>query len=175
MIGDEASSTQPDQHDLQETMRAQLTSRVVDPTVVGLFTLLVGVVAAGRPSFSADEAATISASTRSLRDLDRLVTSVDAVHAAYYVLMHGWFQVAPHTEAWSRVPSCLACGGAAAGVVVLGKLLADRPTGLASGFLFAVLPGPHGLPSKHARSLSRRWPRCGSPSSLCSPRAVTPR
>jgi mannosyltransferase len=121
-------------------MRALLTARVVDPAIVGLFTFVVGIFAVGRPSFWADEAATISASTRSLPDLARLVTSVDAVHGAYYVLMHGWFQVAPHTEAWSRVPSCLACAAAAAGVVVLGKSLADRPTGLASGLLFAVLP-----------------------------------
>jgi len=69
-----------------------------------------------------------------------LISSVDAVHATYYLLMHGWFQLAPHTEAWSRIPSCLACGGAAAGVVVLTKLLADRPTALVAGVIFAVLP-----------------------------------
>jgi mannosyltransferase len=101
---------------------------------------LIGIVGVGRPSFWADEAATISASTRSLPDLARLVTSVDAVHAAYYVLMHAWFQIVPPTEVWSRVPSCLACGGAAAGVVVLAKMLADRPTALAAGAFFAVLP-----------------------------------
>ncbi|MCW2685326.1 MAG: putative rane protein [Mycobacterium sp.] len=94
----------------------------------------------GRPSFWGDEAATISASTRSLPDLARLVSSVDAVHASYYLLMHGWFELAPPTESWSRVPGCLACGGAAAGVVVLTRLLADRPTALLAGVIFAVLP-----------------------------------
>jgi mannosyltransferase len=65
---------------------------------------------------------------------------VDAVHATYYVLMHGWFQVVPHTEAWARIPGVLACGGVAAGTVVVSKLLADRPTALIAGVIVAVLP-----------------------------------
>ena len=113
---------------------------MTDPLLVGLLGAIVGAIAVGTPSFWGDEAATISASTRSLPDLGRLVSSVDLVHAVYYVMMHGWFLVVPPTEAWSRIPSCLACGGAAAGVVVLTKLLADRPTALLAGVIFAVLP-----------------------------------
>jgi mannosyltransferase len=114
--------------------------RLTDPLCVGLLAVVVGAIAVGRPSFWGDEAATISASTRSLPDLARLVSSVDAVHATYYLLMHGWFQLVPHTEAWARIPSVLACGGTAAGMVVLTKLLADRPTALIAGVIFAVLP-----------------------------------
>jgi mannosyltransferase len=115
-------------------------SRFVDPLWVGLLAGVVGAIAVGRPSFWGDEAATISASTRSLPELARMLSSVDAVHAAYYLLMHGWFQLAPHTEAWARIPSVLACGGTAAGMVVLTKLLADRPTALIAGVVVAVLP-----------------------------------
>ena len=51
----------------------------------------------------------------------------------YYLLMHGWFTIFPPTEFWSRVPSGLAIGGAAAGVVVLGKHFSSRTVAVASG------------------------------------------
>ncbi len=69
-----------------------------------------------------------------------MLGNVDAVHGLYYVLMHGWFQVFPPTEFWSRAPSGLAVGGAAAGVVVLGKQLSSRTVAAASGVVFAILP-----------------------------------
>ena len=47
-----------------------------------------------------------------------MLGNVDAVHGLYYVLMHGWFQIFPTTEFWSRAPSGLAVGGAGAFVVV---------------------------------------------------------
>jgi mannosyltransferase len=54
--------------------------------------------------------------------------------------MHGWFQVFPPTEFWSRAPSGLAVGGAAAGVVVLGKQFSARAAAVASGVFCAILP-----------------------------------
>lgn len=96
---------------------------------------------AGRPSFWYDEAATISASySRPLDALWQMLGDVDAVHGLYYVLMHGWFTVAPPTEFWSRVPSGLAVGVAAAGVVVLGRQLSSRGVGLTAGVVCAILP-----------------------------------
>lgn len=96
---------------------------------------------AGRPSFWYDEAATISASySRSLHQLWQMLADVDAVHGLYYLLMHGWFAVFPPTEFWSRVPSGLAVGAAAAGVVVLGRQLSSRTVGLAAGVVCAILP-----------------------------------
>lgn len=96
---------------------------------------------AGRPSFWYDEAATISASySRPLSALWQMLGDVDAVHGLYYVLMHGWFTVAPPTEFWSRVPSGLAVGVAAAGVVVLGRQLTSRGVGLTAGVVCAILP-----------------------------------
>jgi mannosyltransferase len=101
----------------------------------------VSLAGAGRPSFWYDEAATISASySRSLHDLWRMLGEVDAVHGLYYLLMHGWFQLVPPTEFWSRVPSGLAAGAAAAGVVVLGRQLSSRPVGVTAGVVFAILP-----------------------------------
>jgi mannosyltransferase len=114
---------------------------LLDPLIVAVLAATVSLVGAGRPSFWYDEAATISASySRSLSQLWQMLGNVDAVEGLYYVLMHGWFKIFPPTEFWSRVPSGLAIGGAAAGVVVLGKQFSSRTVALASGVVCAILP-----------------------------------
>ncbi len=114
---------------------------LVDPLVVGVLGAAVSLAGAGRPSFWYDEAATISASySRSLGQLWQMLSNVDAVHGLYYLIMHGWFQIFPPTEFWSRAPSGLAVGGAAAGVVVLGKQFSSRTLAVSSGALCAILP-----------------------------------
>jgi mannosyltransferase len=119
----------------------RLRPAVLDPLIVAVLGAAVSLGGAGRPSFWYDEAATISASySRSLGQLWRLLGNVDAVHGVYYLLMHGWFQIFPPTEFWSRAPSGLAVGGAAAGVVVLGKQFSSRTVAVSSGILCAILP-----------------------------------
>jgi mannosyltransferase len=114
---------------------------VLDPLIVGVFAAAISLVGAGRPSFWFDEAATISASySRSLGQLWQMMGNVDAVHGLYYVLMHGWFALFPPTEFWSRVPSGLAVGGAAAGTVVLSKQFSSRTVALSAGVICAILP-----------------------------------
>jgi len=113
----------------------------LDPLIVGALAAAVGLAGAARPSLWYDEAATISASySRSLDQLWQMVRHVDAVHALYYLLMHGWFTIFPPTEFWSRAPSGLAVGGAAAGIVVLGKQFSSRTVAVTSGVVFAILP-----------------------------------
>lgn len=115
--------------------------RLLDPLIVGVLAAAVSLGGAGRPSFWYDEAATISAAySRSLGQLWRMVGNVDAVHGLYYLLMHGWFQIFPPTEFWSRAPSGLAAGAAAAGAVVLGKQFASRTVALSAGALCGILP-----------------------------------
>jgi mannosyltransferase len=114
---------------------------VLDPVVVAVLGIVVSLAGASRPSFWYDEAATISASySRSLSQLWQMLSNVDAVEGLYYLLMHGWFAIFPPTEFWSRVPSGLAVGGAAAGLVVLGKQLSSRTVAVASGVVCAILP-----------------------------------
>ncbi|MGH3532007.1 MAG: glycosyltransferase family 39 protein [Mycobacterium sp.] len=114
---------------------------LLDPLVVALLTAVISAAAAGRPSLWFDEGATISASaSRSLPELWRLLGHIDTVHGLYYLLMHGWFAIFPPTEFWSRVPSCLAIGAAAAGVVVFGKQFSSRTTAVCAGVVFAILP-----------------------------------
>src|SRR6195256_4141324 len=113
----------------------------LDPLIVGAFAAAVSLSGSARPSFWYDEAATISAAySRSLGQLWQMLSNVDAVHGLYYLLMHGWFQIFGPTEFWSRAPSGLAVGGAAAGVVVLGNQFSPRTVAVASGVICAVLP-----------------------------------
>jgi mannosyltransferase len=111
-----------------------------DAVVVAVFATVVSAAGAARPSLWFDEAATISAGTRSIPELWRLLGNIDAVHGLYYLFMHGWFTVFPATEFWSRLPSCLAVGVAAAGVVVLGRQFSSRTVAVAAGIVFAILP-----------------------------------
>jgi mannosyltransferase len=121
--------------------RPHSRGRLLDPFAVALLAAVISSVAASRPSLWFDESATISASaSRSLPELWRLLTHIDAVHGLFYLLMHGWFAVFPPTEFWSRVPSCLAIGVAAAGVVVFAKLFSSRTTAVCAGVVFAILP-----------------------------------
>jgi mannosyltransferase len=116
-------------------------SPALDPLIVGILAAAISLGGAARPSFWYDEAATISASySRSLGQLWHMLGSVDAVHGLYYAFMHGWFQVFPPSEFWSRVPSGLAVGAAAAGVVVLGRQFSSRTVAVASGAFCAILP-----------------------------------
>lgn len=111
-----------------------------DPAIVAVFAAVVCAAGAARPSLWFDEAATISASTRSVPELWRLIQNIDAVHGVYYLAMHGWFTVFPETEFWSRLSSCLAVGIAAAGVVVVGKQFSTRTVAVCAGIVFAILP-----------------------------------
>jgi mannosyltransferase len=121
--------------------RLRLPQGVWDPLIVGVLAAAVSLVGAGRPSFWYDEAATISASySRSLGQLWQMLNNVDAVHGLYYLLMHGWFQIFPPTEFWSRAPSGLAVGAAAAGLVVLARQFSSRNVAVASGVVCAILP-----------------------------------
>jgi mannosyltransferase len=126
---------------VSDTREAQRHLAAMDPLIIAVFAAVVSLVGTARPSFWYDEAATISASySRSLDQLWQMLRNVDAVHGLYYVLMHGWFQIFPPTEFWSRVPSGLAVGGAAAGVVVLGKQFSSRTVAVTSGVVCAILP-----------------------------------
>jgi mannosyltransferase len=132
-------STRP-QDGARVLQRERVRAGRFDPAIVAVFAAVVCAAGAARPSLWFDEAATISASTRSVSELWRLIHNIDAVHGLYYLAMHGWFAVFPETEFWSRVSSCLAVGIAAAGVVVVGKQFSTRTAAVCAGIVFAILP-----------------------------------
>jgi mannosyltransferase len=121
---------------------ARPRGRALDPWAIAVFAAVVSGAWACRPSLWFDEGATISASaSRTLPELWKLLSHIDAVHGLYYLLMHGWFAVFPPTEFWSRAPSALAIGAAAAGVTVFTKqFVPRRATALCAGVVFAILP-----------------------------------
>jgi mannosyltransferase len=125
-----------------EPAPARPPGRLLDPWAIAAFAAVVSGAWAGRPSLWFDEAATISASaSRTLPELWKLLGHIDAVHGLYYLLMHGWFAIFPPTEFWSRVPSALAIGVAAAGVTVFTRqFVPGRATAVCAGVVFAILP-----------------------------------
>ena len=124
-----------------EPAPAPTRGRRLDPWAIAVLACVISSAWAGRPSLWFDEGATISASAnRTVPELWQMVNHIDAVHGLYYLMMHGWFALFPPTEFWSRVPSCVAIGVAAAGVTVFTKLFTGRATAVCAGVVFAILP-----------------------------------
>ncbi len=89
--------------------------------LVGLLATAVVALGSWRPSLWTDEAATLSAAQRSRRDLWRMLQHLDAVHGLYYAAMHVWTQVAGTSPLALRLPSAVAVGACAVGVLVLTR------------------------------------------------------
>jgi mannosyltransferase len=109
---------------------------IVSPAVT-LAVMLWGI--SDRPYWG-DEADTISAVSRTVPQLFRLLGRIDAVHGFYYLLLWPVVQVAGISELVTRLPSALAMAAAAAGVTAIGRRLCSRWAGLCAGLVFAVLP-----------------------------------
>ena len=109
---------------------------------VTVVVLTVGLVGAGSwiPTQSRDEAATVSAVSRSWSQLGALLQNVDVVHALFYSVMKVWLDQVGISTLTLRLPSVLACGIAAGLVVVLGALLLTPRAGLFAGLVMGVCP-----------------------------------
>ncbi len=118
-------------------LRSRASSAAV-PIALGLAGTAVALVGSSTVSLWTDEAATISAATRSLPELWALVQRIDAVHAAYYLVMHLWTSVAGISPFALRLPSAVAVGASVVGVhrllVVLG-----RPDAAVAGAVVAIV------------------------------------
>ena len=91
-------------------------------------------------SYWNDEAITVSAGERSLPQLWAMLQNVDAVHGLYYSFMHFWMLAFGDTEFIMRLPSAMAAGATAAGVVVLTRRLSDERTAVIAGVAAVTLP-----------------------------------
>src|SRR5215831_11881530 len=121
---------------------------LIVPSLVTLAMLLWGTSA---HYYVHDEAATISAATRSLPDMIRMLGHLDAVHGVYYTLMWVVVRVLGTSELAIRLPSMIAMTATALGVTALGRRLRSRRAGLYAGLTFATLPmvsaiGQYGRP-----------------------------
>lgn len=92
------------------------------------------------PSYWRDEADTVSAVSRTLPQLIRLLGHVDAVHGTYYLLLWPIARVFGTDEFVTRLPSALAMAAAALGVAAIAGRLRSRRAALCAGLVFAALP-----------------------------------
>jgi mannosyltransferase len=92
------------------------------------------------PSLWRDEAATIAAVRRPLGGLIIMLGHVDAVHAAYYMMMWPLVRLFGSGELVVRLPSALATAAAAGVVAAMGRRMISPSAGLLAGLVFAVLP-----------------------------------
>lgn len=110
------------------------------PAAPAAITLAVALWGISGPSLWRDEAATVSAARRPIGDLLRMLTHVDAVHGAYYLLMWVVVRAGGTSELALRLPSALSVAAAAGMVASLGRRLVSARAGVAAGLVFAVLP-----------------------------------
>ncbi|GLW96239.1 glycosyltransferase family 39 protein [Microtetraspora sp. NBRC 16547] len=110
------------------------------PGLPGLVALAVGLWRLDGPPIWRDEAATISAVTRTPSEMLDLLARVDAVHSAYYALMHVVVGLFGTGDVALRLPSVLGGVLAASGLAVLGRSLGNPRAGLYGGLLLAVMP-----------------------------------
>ncbi|HEY5822675.1 MAG TPA: glycosyltransferase family 39 protein [Propionibacteriaceae bacterium] len=119
---------------------ASAAQRAAPVVGAGLLGLVVCLPFSWRPSLWTDEAATISAATRSLPELYAMAHNIDAVHAVYYAFMHAWLLVVPPEAFLLRLPSAVAVALAAAGVYLIAARLAGSRTAAAAAVAFVLLP-----------------------------------
>ncbi len=107
------------------------------PPLATFVIMLWGITGA---SYWRDEAATMSAAQRPLGNLIKTVGNIDAVHAAYYLLIWVMVHLGGAGELVTRLPSAVAMACAAAAVAAIGRRLISPRAGLAAGLVFAVTP-----------------------------------
>jgi mannosyltransferase len=92
------------------------------------------------PSLWYDEAATVSATTRTWAQLGEMLGTVDAVHGLYYAGMHLWFDLVGYSPFALRLPSAVATGLSAALLVLLVRRLRSPRVAVIAGIVFCLLP-----------------------------------
>lgn len=106
-----------------------------------LWTLALGLWGLSRQnSVWRDEATTWQVAERSVGEIWHMLGTVDAVHGAYYLLMHVLFEAFGASTTTLRLPSVLAVAVAAACVALTGRRLAGPWAGLAGGLALGLLP-----------------------------------
>lgn len=99
--------------------------------------MLWGVTA---PAYWGDEADTVSAVSRSMPQLLRMLRHVDVVHGLYYLALWPVAKLLGAGELAMRLPSALAMAAAALGIAAIAGRLAGRRAAWCAGLLFAVYP-----------------------------------
>jgi len=114
--------------------------RWIAPASAALVGFLVTFAVSWVPSVWFDEAATISAATRSWPELFRMLGGIDAVHGVYYAGMHVWFDLVGYSPTTLRLPSAAATGIAAGLLLILVRRFGPERLAIISTALFLLLP-----------------------------------
>lgn len=110
------------------------------PLSVGVLAFATSLIGMTTASIWYDEAATITAATRSWPQLWAMAGTVDAVHAAYYVLMHLVFDLFGYSPLALRLPSAIAVGLTAALLVLFARQFGRPRLGVVAAIVFMLLP-----------------------------------
>ncbi|MFJ6571304.1 glycosyltransferase family 39 protein [Streptomyces sp. NPDC091292] len=108
------------------------------PSLLALALNLWGITREG--SMWRDESVTYQVAHRSIPEIWSLLHHVDAVHGAYYFLMHAVFSIWDGGLWALRLPSVLAISVCAGFVALTGRRLAGNRVGTLSGLTFALIP-----------------------------------
>ncbi len=92
------------------------------------------------PELGRDELITWDMATRDPGQILATLHHVDAVHGAYYLLMHMWVGLFGDSVISMRFPSVLAASVAASVVSLIGNRLFGARAGIIAGTLFALVP-----------------------------------
>jgi mannosyltransferase len=116
--------------------------RRVDPAIVAV-TILGFALASyrlGTKSMWLDEATSVNHARLGLSGLWTVVSGSDPNMGLYYLLLHWWVRVFGYGEAAVRSMTVVLAGWAVPVMVLLGKRLFGRATGLLAGLLLAISP-----------------------------------
>lgn len=116
------------------------TNLALSPILVGFAGLVTSLIGITSASIWYDEAASITAATRSWPQLWQMLGTVDAVHGAYYVLLHLIFDVVGYSPLALRLPSAIAVGLTAAAIVLFARQFGRPRLGLIAAIVFLLLP-----------------------------------
>ncbi|MET0974279.1 MAG: glycosyltransferase family 39 protein [Leifsonia sp.] len=117
-----------------------VAKRIPPAAVVGVIATGISWAASWIPSFWGDEAASVMSAERPIPSLIAELGRIDAVHGLYYLFLHGWIGAFGASELSVRLPSAIAVGIAAAGVVTLASRFAGLRVAVLAGLVFSVLP-----------------------------------
>lgn len=108
----------------------------------GLFVVatLLATIMSPTVSLWTDESITLSAASRTPTQLWALLQHIDAVHGVYYAFMNGWIHIFGDSSFSVRLPSALAAGATALGILSLGRLVASEATAWTAAIVCATLP-----------------------------------
>ncbi len=122
--------------------RLNLTGRVWTGLALGALTGLALILRAwglGAPSVTHDEAYGLWVATRPLAEV--LPATAHDVHPPlYYLLLHAWLALGPHSDTWARLPSALMGTALVPLMYALGRRLWDTGTGLVAALLATLSP-----------------------------------